>query len=532
MANFRKTSTEQGSAKTSGAFWQFMPKATLSVAVLSGILVMVAAVSRSEHLANRAIRKNERLIGDDLVASVDHVIYSASAKRRANVEALVGLPCNAVEQRLAELETHLLYIRDLSLVENGHVYCSSALGRIDVPLSVYLNPKSGAQPIGLLGQTPFQPDVPVLSLFNPTRSSSGVLYVIEGEYLEDVLVHGVRYGAQRAAFAIEGNGLLDDHGRFVAEVTPRGGYSTKVTSHAWPFAILVASSPSLVARKRWTHELAFGVVGLSVDGLLAALYLLGFAPRRLLVSAVRQGLKRGDFHVVYQPIVAVVDRRIVGVEALLRWHHAKWGPISPAVFMDEAESSNILPEVTRFVLQTALSEMKAFAPASPLRTAVNIAPRDLERRGFVEEVIAAVRDLPPYVELVLELTERFRLSDGVRTSAAFAALKAEGVKFAIDDFGTDHSNLDLLKRFPFDYIKIDRHFIAQIDMEGPDLIVGIVALARHFGLQVIAEGVETESQHDRLVSVGVPYAQGYLYQRPLVAQLLAASLNASTATTN
>jgi EAL domain-containing protein (putative c-di-GMP-specific phosphodiesterase class I) len=133
---------------------------------------------------------------------------------------------------------------------------------------------------------------------------------------------------------------------------------------------------------------------------------------------------------------------------------------------------------------------------------------------------------------VLELTERFRLSDGVRTSAAFAALKAEGVKFAIDDFGTDHSNLDLLKRFPFDYIKIDRHFIAQIDMEGPDLIVGIVALARHFGLQVIAEGVETESQHDRLVSVGVPYAQGYLYQRPLVAQLLAASLNASTATTN
>jgi len=146
---------------------------------------------------------------------------------------------------------------------------------------------------------------------------------------------------------------------------------------------------------------------------------------------VRQGLQRGEFHVVYQPIVALADRRIVGVEALLRWHHAKWGPISPAVFMDEVESSNILPEVTRFVLQTALAEMKGYPPASPLRIAVNIAPRDLERKGFVEEVAAAVRNLPANVDLVLELTERFLLSDSVRTSSAFAALKAEGVKLRL-----------------------------------------------------------------------------------------------------
>ncbi|WP_235024895.1 EAL domain-containing protein, partial [Caballeronia arvi] len=220
------------------------------------------------------------------------------------------------------------------------------------------------------------------------------------------------------------------------------------------------------------------------------------------------------------------------MEALLRWHHAKWGPISPAVFMDEVESSNILPEVTRFVLRTALAEMEAFLPASSLRIAVDIAPRDLERRGFVDEVLAAVKDLPPNVELVLELTERFLLSDSVRTLAAFAALKAEGVKFAIDDFGTDHSNLDLLKRFPFDYMKIDRQFVAQIDIEGADSITGIVALAQHFGLQVIAEGVESESQHDGLEWVGVPYAQGYLYQRPVTAERLMASLDTSTAITS
>ncbi|KXV03494.1 diguanylate phosphodiesterase [Caballeronia megalochromosomata] len=493
---------------------------------------MIAAVSIGDHLATDAIGKNERLIGNDLVASVDRVVYSASAQSRANVEVLVGLPCNAIERKLAELETRLLYIRAVSLVENGRLYCSSALGSVDVPLSAYLNPKPGTQAIALLGQTPAQPDIPVLTLFMPTSGSSGVLYVIEGEYLEDVLVHGVRYGAQRAAVAIEGSGLLDDHGRFVAGVNSGDDYSTKVTSHAWPFAILVASSPRLIMQKRWSYRLAFGAVGLLLDGLIGVLYLLAFAPRRLLLSAVRRGLKRGEFHVVYQPIVAVADRRIVGVEALLRWRHAKWGPISPSVFMDEVESSNVLPEVTRFVLQTALADMNGYRLTSPLRIAVNIAPRDFERKCFVDEVAAAVRKLPPNVELVLELTERFLLSDSVRTSAAFAALKAEGVKFAIDDFGTDHSNLDLLKRFPFDYMKIDRQFIAQIDVEGADLIMGVVALARHFGLQVIAEGVETETQHDGLKSVGVPYAQGYLYQRPLKAQLLAEAFEASTAMTS
>jgi EAL domain-containing protein (putative c-di-GMP-specific phosphodiesterase class I) len=259
--------------------------------------------------------------------------------------------------------------------------------------------------------------------------------------------------------------------------------------------------------------------------------LLAFAPRRLLLAAVRQGLKRNEFHVVYQPIVAVTDRSVVGVEALLRWHHAKWGPISPAVFMEEVESSDMLEKVTRLVLQTALAEMSALTPALPFRIAVNIAPRDLERKGFVAEVVAAARSLPPNTTLVLELTERFLLSESALTSAAFCALKAEGVRFAIDDFGTEHNNLDLLGRFPFDYIKIDRQFVTQIDTGGVDLIAGIVALARPFGLEVIAEGVETQSQHDVLAAVGVPYAQGFLYHRPATVQSLATSISSSAAST-
>ena len=504
----------------------------MGIAVVSSVVLVLSAVTLGEHLATDAIQEHERLIGSDLVASVDRVLSGASARRRANVEALAGLPCSQVERQLAELETHLRYIRSVALVEHDRLYCSSALGTIDVPLSAYLEPRAGGQSIALLAQTPFQPGIPVLALFSPTGAHGGVLYIIESDYLADVLVHGTRYGAQSAALAIDGNSTLDEHGRFYPGVFTHAAYPTKVTSRVWPFVVMVASSPGLVTRKRWSYGLTFGAIGLLVTGLIATLYLLAFAPRRLLLSAVRHGLKRGEFHVVYQPIVEVASRSVVGVEALLRWQHAKWGPVSPAAFMDKVESSNMLAEVTRFVLETALAEMNAWPMGVPLRLAVNVAPRDLERKGFVDEVVSAIRSLPPNVNLVLELTERFLLSNNARTSTAFAALKAEGVKFAIDDFGTEYSNLDLLRRFPFDYVKIDQAFVTQVDTGGADLITGVVALARHFGLQVIAEGVETQSQHNGLLAAGVPYAQGYLYQRPITAEKLAASICPPTTMAN
>jgi EAL domain-containing protein (putative c-di-GMP-specific phosphodiesterase class I) len=271
----------------------------------------------------------------------------------------------------------------------------------------------------------------------------------------------------------------------------------------------------------WKYGVAGFAVGLLVDGLIAAIYLLTFAPRRLILAAVRQALRRNEFHVVYQPIIDTASRSMVGVEALLRWDHPKLGAINPASFMGEVEASDMLGPVTEFVMRTAVAEMAQQAAAVPLRIAVNVAPRDLDRRGFLDQVEAITAELPAGVCLVLELTERFLLSKSVHTAATFSALKAKGVKFAIDDFGTEHSNLDLLGRFAFDFVKIDRQFVSDVDKGGAELIRGIVTVARHYGLEVIAEGVETESQHAALPMVGVPFAQGYLYQRPVRAKQLA-----------
>jgi EAL domain-containing protein (putative c-di-GMP-specific phosphodiesterase class I) len=502
-------------APTGRTFRGIAPRLSLALAAGCIILVMVVAILLGERHAGWAVKRHEQLIGDDLVASIDRILESVISRRRAELAALPGQPCEKVERPLAELETRLRYVRAVALVSNGRLYCSSALGRIDRPLSTYLTSSANKDRIGLLAQTPFQPGVPVLTIYSPTGNSAGVLYLVEGDYLADALAHGVRLGAETAALSMAGVGILNDQGEFLSASSSQVAYAARVASHAWPFAILVSSSDGFVSATRWKYRLAYGAVGLLLAALIAAAYLLAFAPRRLLLGAVQRGLRRGEFHVVYQPIVAIASRSVIGVEALLRWHHPRWGPISPAVFMAEVESSDMLAAVTQFVLRTSVAEMSLRPPATPLRIAVNVAPRDLERKGFVAEVEALNEKLPAGSSLVLELTERFLLSESARTAAVFRALKAKGIKFAIDDFGTQHSNLDVLNRFPFDYVKIDRQFVNQVDTGGADLIKGIVSVARHFGLQVIAEGVETEAQHQALLSGGVPFAQGFLYQRPV-----------------
>jgi EAL domain-containing protein (putative c-di-GMP-specific phosphodiesterase class I) len=508
--------------------WRGIAPRLWQLALLAcGLLILLASVLAGEQYATRAVDARERLIGSELAASVDRILSSVISRRQAEVTALAGRPCAQVERQLSALQTYVTYVRAITLVGDGRLYCSSALGAIDLPLSSYRYKAGAPVSIKLLPGTQFQPGVPVLALFHATSDRLGVLYIIEGEYIADLLAHGVRYGAEQTALSIAGVGRLTDQGKFVTASEPLPSETSRVASSSWPFSIVLSASPEFVSQMRWKYGLLFGGIGVLLNALLAAVYLLTFAPRRLLLAAVRRGLRLGEMYVVYQPIVDIASRATVGVEALLRWNHPKWGAISPAVFMVEVESSALLADVTGFTLRTAAAEMSKLMPTRPLRIAINIAPRDLERRGFVAEVLAVNDGLPEGVSLVLELTERFLLNKSPRVMEIFEILKARGVRFAIDDFGTQHSNLDLLSRFPFDFVKIDGQFVAQTDTGGVELIKGIVSVARHFGLLVIAEGVETEAQHRALRDAGVPFGQGYLYQRPLRVSELAEKQKAS-----
>jgi len=499
------------------------PRVVFLAAVIICVLMPAFAIVLADRYARDAVTAHERAAANDIVASVDRIVDGVRLRHADELTALVGRPCATVFRTLAEVGTRLRYLRAVGLVNGGRLMCSSALGSIDLPLAAYARePEPGAITVTLLRQTPFQRGIPVLSVFRATARGAGVLYVIEGDYVADALAHGTGNGseAETATLSIAGSGRLDQRGKFAPETDARPTGGSTIASQRWPFTVSVVASARYASQVQRHYRLICATIVLLADSLVMAAYLLAMAPRRLLLKAVRHALRRNEFHVVYQPIVDVQTRTTVGVEALLRWHHPKWGAIGPAVFIPQVESSTLLPKVTEFVLRTAVSELTALTPSAPLRIAVNIAPRDLERVQFVAVVEEAIRALPPGFTLVLEVTERILLEKNARTTEIFQTLRSKGAKFAIDDFGTHHSNLDMLSRFPFDYVKIDRQFVSQLDSGSAKLIEGIAAVAHHYGLKIIAEGVETEAQHRALHAVGIQYAQGYLYQRPLRAENL------------
>lgn len=323
-------------APTSGAKPVFQRSAVwlrlaFSAVVIVCVLVPAGAFVLAERYAGDAVARHEGLVAGDIAASVDRILNSLRSRHADALPPLVGRPCRQIFAPLAEAETRLRYLRAIALVNGGRLTCSSALGAIDAPLDAYVRapvatPAADGTRITLLPETPYQRGIPVLAAFRATARDAGVLYLIEGDYVADALAHSGSYGAESATLSIAGAGRLDHRGRFIAAsraARPRG---TAIASRAWPFTVSVVASAQYVSQVERRYRLLFGTIALLVDALVVAAYLIATAPRRLLLKAVGDALRRNEFHVVYQPVVEIETRRTVGVEALLRWHHPKWGP--------------------------------------------------------------------------------------------------------------------------------------------------------------------------------------------------------------
>lgn len=237
--------------------------------------------------------------------------------------------------------------------------------------------------------------------------------------------------------------------------------------------------------------------------------------------ALREAHERGCLHVHYQPIVDLADGRVIGAEALLRWHDERGGWRSTADFIDVAESSGLIVPVGRWLMEKACRAAAAWPVppgGPPLELAVNISARQIEQPGLVDDVGHAleVSGLAPR-RLWLELTETTLLPDAPFAIQTLQRLRALGVRVALDDFGTGHSSFTRLKHLPIDGLKIDRSFVADLPGDTMDMaIVGaIVMVSRKAGITVVAEGVENSGQARALRECGVEGAQGYHYGRPM-----------------
>lgn len=237
--------------------------------------------------------------------------------------------------------------------------------------------------------------------------------------------------------------------------------------------------------------------------------------RLRLEADLRGGLDRGDFDIDYQPIFALGSDRITGFEALLRWNHPERGRISPATFVPLAEDNGLIIDIGAWCVARACADMVAF-PGEP-RIAVNVSPVQLKSETLSDVVCEAlaVSGMPPG-RLELEITESALLEDDPRIEKNLFALRALGVRIALDDFGVGFSSLNHLRRFPFDKIKIDQVFVREATEKHDSLAIvrSIVRMAEELSMTTTAEGIETEAQLRLVQELGCTEGQGYLLGRP------------------
>lgn len=305
-----------------------------------------------------------------------------------------------------------------------------------------------------------------------------------------------------------------------------------------------AREPINVGGEEISRPVSFGVA-LGTPGELTASELMGRADQAMMQSKARGGdeisvfteemrrlnkvrnnielhvgsaIRHGSLILHYQPEVDLVTGSVLGVEALVRWPHPTLGLLQPGSFVDIVEATNLACELGRWVIETGCRQLTEWHRRYPeLGLSVNVSPAQLITLDFVSTVTQILQscDLEAH-RLTVEITEHALVRDTDQAVATLRGLKGLGVRIAVDDFGTGYSSFAQLKSLPVDTLKIDRGFIRDLGVSGHDLAIvrSIISLADSFGLQLVAEGVETEVAATTLMALGCTRAQGFLFAKP------------------
>jgi EAL domain-containing protein (putative c-di-GMP-specific phosphodiesterase class I) len=248
--------------------------------------------------------------------------------------------------------------------------------------------------------------------------------------------------------------------------------------------------------------------------------------RTRLARDLPRAIERGQLELVFQPVVGIAERRVLGVEALVRWRHPQLGTVAPEEFIGLAEDDGLIVGLQRWVLGAATAAMAPLlAEGRDLQLGVNVSVRHLQAGCLAPDVVWALSEagIPPR-RLMLEITESVLMSAEDGLEGDLAALREMGCVLSLDDFGKGYSSLARLARLPVDVLKMDRDFVADIerDPRSAALVGSVIELGRTLGLDVVAEGVETAGQLAVLRRLGCRFLQGYLLGRPVVAAELPA----------
>ena len=246
-----------------------------------------------------------------------------------------------------------------------------------------------------------------------------------------------------------------------------------------------------------------------------------------LAGELQTAIEENQLELNYQPIVSINERYVAGFEALVRWQHPKHGTVVPSNFISLAESTGLIVPLGRWLLARALKDLKAFQGNSkrngetpPVYMSVNVSSRQLLSDVEIQDLGNIVLDsgISPG-DVMFEITENLMIEDPDNVAAAMTEFRNLGIRIAADDFGTGYANLQFLKNFPLDMIKIDRAFISHVDTDERNrrIVETIISLAKEFGLTIVAEGIEAKGEIGLLRELDCDFAQGYLLSKPITA---------------
>ncbi|MCH7373384.1 EAL domain-containing protein [Aeromonas sp. MR16] len=441
--------------------------------------------------------------------TLDNAELAASA-----VMGSVGKPCLEVVQGLRDQVATVPDVRSVGLTEGERIYCTSLYGPVkgEIDLDNYVGGK-----LDLMRGNPVTPNRPLI-VYRQEVGKYAVLVGVDGYYLLNILDMmsrdsplGLVVGPQ---MLLRDSRLTD---QLLAPDTP--GYLEQA-SEKYPFKVVTSISNRDYGAHLWDYSkvslILYPLLSLLFGG--GAFWLTGRSTSP--EQELRRALDHQEFIPYLQPVVAGEDAHWSGCEVLMRWQHPQQGMISPDRFIPMAEDSGLIVPMTRSLMRQVRAQFAGRAHELPagFHFAFNICARHCHDLSLVEDCrdfIEAFEANP--IKLVLELTERELIVADETTDRLFAELHALGVFIAIDDFGTGHSSLAYLQAFQVDFLKIDKSFVGMIgsDALSSHIVENVIDLATRLGLQLVAEGVETEVQAVYLRARNVAFQQGYLYGRPV-----------------
>lgn len=432
--------------------------------------------------------------------------------------------CEAVRNDLTQRAAFASNIRAILLVNHHSAFCSSATGPMALDIS-RISPATDASraiDIQIIPGTPMLRHKPaiVLWLKNSTRPDSGIFTTLNINLTPYLLLASRQQEISGMAIAAGNMALTTWNDKVINIKQLPSEPLRKVAIPGYPLTLY------LYGEVLPAHDIHIILLaGLLMGVLITCGCFMLFTLRLRSGKEIMLGIKRGEFHVEYQPVIEACSGNVCGVEALLRWTHPTEGRISPDSFISYAEGQNLIVPLTRHLFRLVARDAHRLRHVIPKGTqmSVNLSPAHLVHPTFRQDASDWIAAMPAdHFGYVFEITERTMVAED-HASDVFAWMREQGIKIAIDDFGTGHSALIYLEKFKFDYLKIDRGFVQSIGMEtvNSPVLDTVLSLAKKLNLKTVAEGVETSEQALWLINRGVTHMQGYLFSYPRgVAQLI------------